>query len=545
MAPRLICVGGICALAWAVLSPAAPVVAQSAPDASLASCPARQPMLRIAGVFSSEEFSPHPVETRFASTHYSRLYLAPLFGSDPWEEKVDPRYGVAESWKLLPGAKGIEIRLRKGLTFNNGDPITASDVAFSLDLYQSRFAEDQLSAALKGIGIKTTVIDDLNLRIDFNKGSVTFPQEFSTLVFPLYVTSRKYHSNGEITQETVDQFRAKPLAAGPYRVVARQSQQFITLEAARKDPLLGCPKYDRIEFRSLPEAGTRMAQFRTGAQDIIAGNRDLMAQAKSTGAQIVEKPASNMIGLYIFQTDEPNNVFHDERVRKAAAHAIDYELLAETIWKGTAVEPWGCTWPPSTEISRENPAYDKACGTPFAYDPARAKALLAEAGYGSTKPAIRLTYWGNYPEEPALAEALQPMLNAVGFNATVEKIDRVEYARRMANKGYVNSILFFGPGGRITALAGSYFAYAGKMGPLQDKDVQGALARASGAGTLEDYTSAMADLGRYGHDRAYAPGFFAAGSIFFVKRGLPDWGLKRSRGRGPLNIVPLVMDLKP
>ena len=51
----------------------------------------RKPVLRVAGVFT-EEFSPHPVETRFASTHYARLYLMPLFGSDPWEEKVDARY---------------------------------------------------------------------------------------------------------------------------------------------------------------------------------------------------------------------------------------------------------------------------------------------------------------------------------------------------------------------------------------------------------------------------------------------------------------------
>jgi ABC-type transport system substrate-binding protein len=94
---------------------AAPALAQGASDTSLASCPARQPVLRIAGVFSSEAFSPHPVETVFSSTHYSRLYLTPLFGADPWEEKVDPRYGVAESWTLLPGARGIEIRLRNNL----------------------------------------------------------------------------------------------------------------------------------------------------------------------------------------------------------------------------------------------------------------------------------------------------------------------------------------------------------------------------------------------------------------------------------------------
>jgi ABC-type transport system substrate-binding protein len=518
-------------------------VAQTA-DTSLASCPARKPVLRIAGVFP-EEFSPHPVETRFSSTTYTWLHQVPLFGVDPWEENVDPAYGVAESWEFLPGARGINIKVRHGLTFSNGSPITAKDVAFSIKLYMSTFADDQVAGALRGIGLTTKVVDDYNLRIDFAKGSVTFPQEFSPLVFPIYVTSEAYHSNGAISQEAVEKFRANPLSAGPYKVAARQAQQFITLQAARKDPLLGCPVYERIEIRNIQETGTRIAQFRTGALDIVAGNRDLIEQVKSLGTQIFEKPANNMIGLYIFQTNLENNVFHDERLRKAAAYAIDHKLIGETIWKGIGVKPWGCTWPPSTEISMKNPRYVKACGTPYPYDQAKARALLAEAGYGPSKrPAIKLVYWNNYPEETALAEAMQPMLNAVGFNTSIERIDRAEWARRQNNKGLANSILFFGPGGRITALSGAYFAYAGHVGPLHDKDVQDALARASRAATIEEYMEAMADIGMYGHDRAYAPGFFSASAIWFVRKGLPDWGLHRSRGRGPLNLLPLVAGLQ-
>lgn len=530
--------------AAAIVSGDGRVAAQSSPDTSLASCPPRQPVLRVAGVMT-EEFSPHPVETRFASTHYSRLYLTPLFGSDPWEEGVDAKFGAAESWKYLPGAKGIEIKLRKGLTYNNGEPITAADVAFSIELFSSKFAEDQMSAALRGIGLKTEVIDDLSLRIIFNKGMVTFAEEFSSLVFPLYITSRRHHSNGEITQEAIDRFKSAPLAAGPYRVVAREAQRFITLEAARKDPLLGCPTYERIEIRNLPETGTRMAQFRTGALDIIAGNRDLIQQAKSAGASVFEKPATNMIGLYMFQTHLENNVFRDVRVRQAAAHAIDHKLIAEAIWKNTGVTPWGCTWPPSTEISRANPDYLKWCGTPYPYDPKKARELLAAAGHGTTKPAIKLVYWGNYPEEPALAEAMQPMLDAVGFATTIEKVERVEYARRMRSNGYANSIMFFGPGGRTTSLSGSYFVYAPPMGPQHDEAAKAALARASSATTIEEYMAATADIARASHERAYSPGFFASAAIYFARRGIPDWGLKRSRGRGPINLVPLVVNLKP
>jgi hypothetical protein len=78
-------------------------------DPSLATCPARKPVLRIAGVFT-EDFSPHPVETRFSSTTYAWLHQVPLFGVDPWEENVDPAYGVAESWEFLPGLRGSRSR---------------------------------------------------------------------------------------------------------------------------------------------------------------------------------------------------------------------------------------------------------------------------------------------------------------------------------------------------------------------------------------------------------------------------------------------------
>ena len=519
----------------------APIALAQSP--SLASCPPRQPVLRLAIVSGDESYSTHPAEARFQSTHYSRLHQMPLFGVDPLEEKVDPAFGVAESWEYLPGAKGMIVKIRDGLTFNNGAPITVDDVVFSLELAASKFADSQLSGTLKEIGVSAKAIDRTTVRIDFAKGSPTFDLELSPLVFPLYVTSKAYHSNGDMSQEAFDRFRSNPLAAGPYRVVARQAQQFITLEAARKDPLLGCPVYDRIEIRNVPETGTRMSQFRTGQQDIVSGSRDLVAQARSAGAGVVNRPDANMIGLYIFQTDRENNVFHNEDVRKAAAYAIDHKLLAETIWGGVGIRPWGCTWPPSTEISARNPRYLKACETPYPYDPDKAKAHLAAAGYpAGSGPAIRLEYSMSYPEEGAMAEAMQPMLNAVGFKAVVERVDIAERTRRRNTGGHVNTLLFFGPGGRVTGLAGSYSVWGPeqKWGPSHDKDVVAALHRASSAGSLDEYTDAMADLGALVHDRAYGPGFFSAGSLFFIRKGIPDWGLERSRGRGLLNLSALV-----
>ena len=216
---------------------------------------------------------------------------------------------------------------------------------------KSSSPDPQISGTLAGIGVTAKAIDNKTVQFDFASGSPTFDVEISAAVFPFYVTSKAYHSNGEISQEAFDRFRAKPLAAGPYRVVARQAKEFITLVADRKDPLLGCPVYDRIEVREVLETGTRMNQFRTGQFDIISGSRDLLDQAKAVGASVYYKPDGNMVGFYFFQTDRTDNVFHDVRVRQAAAYAIDHELIAEAIWNGVGLKPWGCAWPPSTEIS--------------------------------------------------------------------------------------------------------------------------------------------------------------------------------------------------
>jgi peptide/nickel transport system substrate-binding protein len=512
-------------------------------DKSLAGCPEPKAVLRIAGHIN-EEFTPHPAENRFASIHYTRLHQMPLFGTDPREEKIDAAFGVAESWEFLPGAKGLVVTLRDGLTFNNGDPITAEDVVFSIKLASSDFAEDQIKATLRGIRVTAEVVDKRKVRIDFGKGAPTFVHEMSPMVFPIYVTSKKYHSDGVISQEAFDRFRKNPLATGPYRVVDRQAQRFITLEAARKDPLLGCPVYRRIEFRNISEFGTRLAQFRTGQQDIIEGSRDFLGRADAIGARPATKPAAHMIGLYLFQTWHKRNVFHDERVRKAAAYAIDHKLIAKSIWRDVGVTPWGCTWPPSTELSTMNPKYVEACGIPYPYDPDKARELLAAAGFPAGRgPSIKLVYWNNYPEEADFAQAIQPMLEKVGFKVAIDPIDRAEYARRRKNdEGYVDSILFFGPGGRITSLAGSYSVWGPTehWGPKHDKEVVDALAAASRATSLEEYTEATATLGRLVHDRAYGPGFFASSSLWFVSKKVPDWGLEKSRGRGPLNLAALV-----
>ena len=166
----------------------------------------------------------------------------PLIGADPKEERIDAAYGIAEIVDVSCRApRAWSSSSATGLTFNDGTPITRGGRRFLARTAKSKFADPQISGTLAGIGVTAKAIDSKTVQFDFANGSPTFDVEISAAVFPLYVTSKAYHSNGEISQESFDRFRAKPLAAGPYRVVSRQAKDFIILVADRRDPLARLP----------------------------------------------------------------------------------------------------------------------------------------------------------------------------------------------------------------------------------------------------------------------------------------------------------------
>ena len=133
------------------------------------------------------------------------------------------------------------------------------------------------------------------------------------------------------------------------------------------------------------------------------------------------------------------------------------------------------------------------------------------------------------------------MMADVGFNVTVAKVPVSERNRRRTTGEHINSILFFASGGRFTSLAGSGSVYGPEQGwgPKHDEDVVRALRRAHTAETVEVYIDATADLAELVYERAYGPAFFDAGTVYFVRKGIPDWGLTKTKGRGPLNLAAL------
>lgn len=532
--------GGIAGSAAASASQAVNGTASAPPKAAgnLSACPPREPSLNLAGVLN-EAFSPHPAENRFSTILYARLMHMPLFGVDPLEENLNANFGAVE-WKYLPDSTGVALTVRPNLTFNNGDKVDAAAVKFSIEAAASEFADVQVSGTLKEVGIKDIKVQDpQHLEVDFKQANVTFVLEFSPLINPIYVLDPKAHSNGALTQQAFDAFKKSPVSSGPYDYASGQAQQFITLKAARQDPLLGCPLYDTISFKNIKETGTRMAELQTGQLDVAQTDRDQLPLLQNAKLKVLTKPGQNIIGLYFFQTYLPDNITADENFRKAVTYAIDWQGIASSIFKGIGVNPWGCTWPPAFEISSQDPRYEQACGTPYPYDPQKAKDFLSKSSYKNTP--FDLLMWNNYPEEAQVAQAMQPMLKAIGINAQIKQVTRTEENTLRNQDKEPHAMLFFGPGERVTALSGAFSVWGPDQhwGPKQDNDVQAALKKAATASSLDTYVDAMVQLGQLIHDRAYGPGFFDAAALWGVGSKVPDWGVSKSRGRTILNLAAL------
>jgi len=189
-------------------------------------------------------YSSHPAETRFSSTHFTRLHQMPLIGADPKEERIRCRLWRRGIVDLSAGRQGNDPQDRDGLTFNDGTPSRRRTWSFARPIRQQIRRSPDLRHAQRdrhfGQGDRQQDGSDR-----FRKGSPTFDVEISTMVFPLYVTSKAYTRRRDFTA-AFDRFRAKPLRRS-YRVVARQAKESMTLMADRRIATR-LPVYDRIEI---------------------------------------------------------------------------------------------------------------------------------------------------------------------------------------------------------------------------------------------------------------------------------------------------------
>ena len=309
------------------------------------------------------------------------------------------------------GGKTVTIKLRPGVKFNDGTPMNAESVRFSLERHRDMKGSTRKSELDHVIAVE--VVDPLTVRLKLKS-------PLSPLVAIL--TDRAgMPVSPAAAQKLGDKFGTAPVCVGPWQFVERIPQDRIVLERSPHyfDPAQA--KFDRIVFRIIPDDNVRLANLRSGDIDVmhLVAPTDATSLKKEGRFEVSNVTGLGYNGISINlrnksgKTQPPGNLgtplANDPRVREALELSIDREALNQVAWDGLYTP--GCT-----AIAPISPFYDKARKCP-GRDLARAKKLLAEAGLAGGY-AFEMVIVNN-PQQRRVGEVVQGMAREAGFNISL------------------------------------------------------------------------------------------------------------------------------
>ncbi|NLD67893.1 MAG: ABC transporter substrate-binding protein [Limnobacter sp.] len=358
---------------------------------------------------------------------FNNVRIGVIIGANVWDTLVyrDPttneyKGNLAKSWKQID-ERTIEFELREGVKFHNGEEFDADSVVYTLNFVADPANKVTTQQNVNWIE-KAEKIDKYKVRV---VTKAVFPAAIEYLAGPVVIHPAKYYA--EVGPKGMN---AKPVGTGPFKVAAYSPGKSITLERNPdyfKDSPKGTPKIGKVEIRFIPDRQTQMAEMLSGGADFIMHvPKDQAEQAgKVPHLQVVSGETMRIAFMQMNTLDgTPAPQLKDIRVRQAISHAIDREGIVENIvGAGSRVLHTMC-FPSQFGCTDEG-------ATRYAYDPARAKQLLAEAGFPNGFETEIFAY-----RERNQTEAMINNLQAVGIKA---KLSFSQYAAMReairANKG--------------------------------------------------------------------------------------------------------------
>ena len=352
------------------------------------------------------------------------------------DSKQRLRPGLAVSWKPISETVW-EFKLRKGVKWHDGSPFTADDVVFTAErAVNIPHSPSSFGTYLKG---KTfTKIDDYTVHVSTPKPYPLMATEMSTIM----IISKK-NAQGAQTKD----FNLGPAAigTGPYKFVKWQKGDVI--EFARNDDYWGGrPKWSKVILKPISSAPTRVAALLAGDVDMIDGvpTADIETLKGNPKVKLSQGISNRVIYLHLdqkrdnspFVTDKngnpmDKNPLKDVRVRKAISKLINRPAIVEKVMEGIAI--------PAGQLVSETFFGNTPNLKPEAFDPAAAKKLLGEAGWGD---GFGLTIHGpnnRYINDAKIAEAIAQMLTRGGSVTKVVTMPKNVYFKRASRGGPENS----------------------------------------------------------------------------------------------------------
>ena len=353
---------------------------------------------------------------------------------------------LAESWAASEDGLTYEFVLRKGVKFHNGDPVTAEDVKFSFERYRGT-SHDLMKERVASV----EAIETRHVRFTLQEPWPDFMVFYATATGAGWVVPKNY-----VEKVGDDGFKRAPIGAGPYKFVSFNPGIELVLEAFdgywRKKPSV-----KRIVFRCIPDEATRLAALKRGEVDIVYSIRGELAEELRATPGLTLKPSVIQGTQWVYFPDQwdPKSPWHDERVRRAASIAIDRPGINQALTLGYSRLTGNSFVPDTFDFYWQPPAP--------VYDPAKAKQLLAEAGYPNGFDAGEFYCDASYSN---LGEAIVNNLREVGIRTRLQPFERAAIFKGYSEKKYKHLIqggsgAFGNAATRLEALAvkGGTYAY--------------------------------------------------------------------------------------
>ena len=327
---------------------------------------------------------------------------------------------LAESFSASEDGLSYEFVLREKAKFHNGDPVTAEDVKFSFERY--RGASHDL---IKGQVAAIETPDPRHVRFKLKEPWPDFLTFYATASGAGWIVPKNY-----VEKVGDEGFKKAPVGAGPYKFVSFTPGLELVFEAFdqywRKTPTV-----KRLVFKVIPDETTRLAALKQGEIDILYSIRGELAEELRATPGLTLKPVIPQGPWWLYFPDQwdPKSPWHDQRVRRAASLAIDRKALNEAITLGYS-KITGSIIPYTFEYFWQPPEP--------VYDPARAKQLLAEAGYPGGFDAGEHYVDSSYSN---FGEAVLDNLLAVGIRAKLRPLERAAFFEGYSNRKFRSGII--------------------------------------------------------------------------------------------------------
>lgn len=338
---------------------------------------------------------------------------------------------LATKWEALTTSPGFRFHLRPGVKFHSGRPFTAKDVKYTFEELLRPGSKGGINATYLGnvVGAKAMkdgtakelegikIIDDLTFEVGFTKPDVLFP------IYPFLIMD-----SGIVADQGADWMTKVSAGTGPYKFKSWQRSVAVEL-AANPSYWGGAPKIDGVRFLIVPNADTALSQYDAGELDFVdvyaSAIRRVLRDTRYE-KELIRVPRAQ--STYLAMNQNLYLPFKDKRVREAISIAIDRQGMIKGLYGGAAFMLNGVTTPGMPGF---NPGLPE-----IKYDPARAKALLAEAGFPDGRGLPPIDISATEASKDELTYFANQFQRVLGMPVSVKVVERATFIRAM-NAGEV------------------------------------------------------------------------------------------------------------